>query len=232
MNKMNNMSSIMFTWRRSFFAACVAAIVLAVAAVPVPASAQSLSEQAQQLIRSAAERTVSILARKDMTPAEQAEEMRGLLHQYFGVDEIGQWVVGRYWRAAAPSEQEEFLRLFEDFILYGYANRFSEYAGEQVKIQNATVVSDDTVLVDSVVVRPTVENDPRVTWRVTRVGGRLQIRDVMVEGVSMAQTQRSDFTATIQQRGGGLGGLNEALKDKVAQLKADASAPSPPQSGG
>jgi phospholipid transport system substrate-binding protein len=213
----------MIMWPRSLVAACAAAL-LVIAAVPVPASAQALTEQAQQHIRSAAERTVSILARKDMTPAEQAEEMRGLLHQYFGVDEIGRFVVGRYWRGASAAEQEEFLRLFEDFILYGYADRFREYAGEQVEIQNATAVSEDTVQVESVVVRPTVENDPRVTWRVTRVNGALQIRDVSVEGVSMAQTQRSDFTATIQQRGGGLAGLNEALSTKVAQLKAEVGA--------
>ena len=214
----------MIMWPRSLVTALAAAVALLVAMAPAPVSAQTLSEQAQQHVNSAAEQTTSILARRDLTPAEQAEAMRGLLHQYFGVDEIGRFVVGRYWRSASAAEQEEFLKLFEDFILYGYANQFREYAGEHVRIQNASAVSEDTALVESVVVRPTAENDPRVTWRVTRVNGTLQIRDVTVEGVSMVQTQRSDFTATIQQRGGTLAALNDALGTKVAQLKAEIGA--------
>jgi phospholipid transport system substrate-binding protein len=205
--------------------ACTLAFVLIVAAIPTsPASAQTLNDQAQQHIRSAADRVVAILARKDMPAAEQAEAMRGLVHQYFGVEEIAQWVVGRYWRRASEAERQEFMKLFEDFVLYSYAQQFSQYAGEHLQIQNATTVTDDTALVDSVVVRPNAETNPRVTWRVTRANGGLEIRDVLVEGVSMAQTQRADFTATIQQRGGSLSGLNEAMSAKIAQLKADVEA--------
>ena len=211
---------------RHWVTAFATAIALAVAATPVPApaQAQSLSEQAQQHIRSAADRTTSILARADMTPAQQAESMRPLLHEYFGMDEIGAWVVGRYWRNASETERQEFLRLFEDFILYAYAQQFQQYSGEQLRVQSATTVADDTALVESIVVRPGAETNPRVTWRVTRVNGELQIRDVTLEGVSMAQTQRSDFTATIQQRGGTLAGLNDALGAKVSQLKAEVGA--------
>lgn len=214
----------MIMWPRPLIAACAVALVLVVAAIPVPASAQALNEQAQQHIRSAADKVVAVLARKDMTAAEQAEEMRGLVYQYFGVEEIAQWVVGRYWRRASEAERQEFLRLFEDFVLYSYAQQFSQYAGEQLSIQNATTVAEDTALVESIIMRPNAETNPRVTWRVTRADGGLQIRDVLIEGVSMAQTQRADFTATIQQRGGSLAGLNEAMGTKIAQLKADAEA--------
>jgi phospholipid transport system substrate-binding protein len=214
----------MIMWPRPLIAACAVALVLVVAAIPVPASAQALNEQAQQHIRSAADKVVAVLARKDMTAAEQAEEMRGLVYQYFGVEEIAQWVVGRYWRRASEAERQEFLRLFEDFVLYSYAQQFSQYAGEQLSIQNATTVAEDTALVESIIMRPNAETNPRVTWRVTRADGGLQIRDVLIEGVSMAQTQRADFTATIQQRGGSLSGLNDAMTAKVEQLKADVDA--------
>jgi phospholipid transport system substrate-binding protein len=214
----------MIMWPRLLITAWTVAFVLVVAVLPVPASAQALTEQAQKHIRSAADKAVAVLARKDMTTAEQAEEMRGLVHQYFGVDKIAEWVVGRYWRSASEAERQEFLRLFEDFVLYSYAQQFSQYAGEQLKIQSATAVSEDTALVDSIVIRPNAETNPRVTWRVTRANSGLEIRDVLVEGVSMAQTQRADFTATIQQRGGSLSGLNDAMAAKIAQLKADAEA--------
>lgn len=215
---------MMMSVARPLVAVIAIAVTLVTAAVPVAAPAQALSEQAQQHIKSAADRTTSILARKDMTAAEQAEAMRALLHEYFGVEEIGQFVLGRYWRAASDADRQEFLRLFEDFILYAYAQQFQQYSGEQLRVQNATSVSEDTALVESIVVRPGAETNPRVTWRVTRAGGKLEIRDVAVEGVSMAQTQRSDFTATIQQRGGTLAGLNDALRTKVAQLKAEVGA--------
>lgn len=214
----------MMMFSRPLVALVAAALALAIAAAPVAAPAQALSEQAQQHVTSAADRTTSILSRGDMTPAEQAEAMRPLLHEYFGVEEIGAWVVGRYWRGASESERQEFLRLFQEFVLYAYAQQFQQYGGEQLRVQSATTVAEDTALVESVLVRPGADTNPRVTWRVIRVNGALQIRDVTVEGVSMAQTQRSDFTATIQQRGGKLAGLNDALGAKVAQLKAEVGA--------
>jgi phospholipid transport system substrate-binding protein len=218
-------STIMKMFSRPLVALVAAALALTVAAAPVAAAAQALPEQAKQHIQAAADRTTAILARDDMSPAEQAEAMRPLLHEYFGVEEIGAWVVGRYWRGASEPERQEFLRLFEDFVLYAYAQQFQQYGGEQLRVQNATAIADDTALVESVVVRPAADTNPRVTWRVTRADGALQIRDVTVEGVSMAQTQRSDFTATIQQRGGTLAGLNDALGAKVSQLKAEVGAP-------
>jgi phospholipid transport system substrate-binding protein len=217
-------SSIMIMWPRLLITVCGLAFMLIAAAIPAPASAQALTQQAQQHIRSAADQVVAILARKNMTAAEQAEAMRGLVHRYFGVEDIAQWVVGRYWRSASEAERQEFMKLFEDFVLYSYAQQFSQYAGEHLQIQNATMVTDDTALVESIVVRPNAETNPRVTWRVTRANGGLEIRDVLVEGVSMAQTQRADFTATIQQRGGSLAGLNDAMSAKIAQLKADVEA--------
>src|SRR6185295_10235996 len=94
-----------------------------------------------------------------------------------------------------------------------YSARLSNYSGEQFQVKDEVPAGDDT-MVNSQIVRPS--GPPvRVEWRVRKQSdGSLKIVDVVVEGVSMTITQRSEF-ASVMQQGGGLAALNARLLDKV-----------------
>jgi phospholipid transport system substrate-binding protein len=130
------------------------------------------------------------------------------------VPTIGKFVLGRYWRTATDAERAEFLKLFEDFIVKSYAVRFADYAGESFDVQNTTGGSDGASVVHSRINRKGAETI-RVDWRVQQSQDRLAITDVVVEGVSMAVTQRSEFASVIQSKGGKVAGLIDALRAKT-----------------
>ena len=149
------------------------------------------------------------------TPQKREAEFRRLFLKNFDVDTIARFVTGNYWRSANDAQRAEFRKLFEDYVVAAYVARLSAYSGEQFQVKDETPAGDD-IVVNSSIVRPS--GPPvRVEWRVRNGGDGPRIIDVIVEGVSMAITQRSEFSAVMQQGGKGLASLNDKLKSKLIQ---------------
>jgi len=186
-----------------------------------PAWADTPAQGAQDLVRSLSDEATALLNKTGESSEKRVESFRGLLRQYFASSAIGRWVLGRYWRQASDAERKEYLSLFEDYIVYGYVKRFSDYSGEQLKILRATENDQRSVTVFSEFIRPGGDKPIRVDWRVGHKGDTYRITDVMVEGTSLSQTLRSDFASTIHQGGGNVESLLVVLREKVAELKID-----------
>jgi phospholipid transport system substrate-binding protein len=177
-------------------------------------SAGNAVPEASEFVTRLAERAIEGLTQRELPLAERLGRFRQLLNDGFDVPQIGRFVLGRYWRVASEDERREYLRLFEDYIVQNYATRFGEYAGENLRVGNATAAPDSTVTVASELLRPS--GPPvKVDWKLAKQDGSFKITDVMVEGVSMSITQRDDFSASIQRSGGKVEGLLAMLRDRV-----------------
>ncbi len=152
----------------------------------------------------------------DMPQPEREARFRALLTESFDLPAIGKFVLGRYWRTATPEQQAEFLQLFEDFLVKSYAVRFAKYAGERFDVLDVSREQATSAIVQTKVRRRGAE-DIRVDWRVREGDNSFAIIDIIVEGVSMAVTQRSEFASVIQSRGGKVEGLLAALREKTSQ---------------
>jgi phospholipid transport system substrate-binding protein len=197
----------------SAVAASVSSPVARGASEPAPGAA------AQAIVKGFADEGVSLLEDRGASPAARADRFRELLKKYFATDAIARWVLGRYWNQLDAQQRVDYRRLFEDLVVYGYVKRFGEYTGERLRIIRTVADSDGQATVFSEIDRPAGE-PVRVNWRVGGRDGVYLITDVVVENVSLSQTWRSDFSATMQQ-GGGINGLLETLRIRTSQLKAD-----------
>lgn len=115
---------------------------------------------------------------------------------------IGRFSLGRYWRVATAEEQKRYLELFRDMVVDVYSSRFSEYKGEKVEVRSSRAEGKTDVLVTSFIVPDGGGPEIQVDWRVRHKNNRYKVIDVIVEGVSMGVTQRSDFASVIQRGGG------------------------------
>lgn len=206
-----------------FFASFAAATILIVA-LCAPARADDLG-QARQFVRDLADRAISQLTDPKLDQQERESTFRTLLEQHFDVAALGKSALGRYWRVATDGEKTEYLRLFEDLIVSTYANKFRDYAGENLDIVNVVRANgngDAMIVVQSQIARDAAK-PIRVDWRVARDDGASKIADVVVEGVSMVQTQRSEFSSVIIRNGNKVAGLIEELRGKVHSLQAPAN---------
>jgi phospholipid transport system substrate-binding protein len=148
-----------------------------------------------------------------VSPAQRLARFRELFRNDFDVPGIGQFVLGRYWRVATPQEQQDFLALFQEYIVRAYSTRLAEYGGEPFRVTGSRPNGAETV-VSSEIIR-TNGSRIAVDWYLIDRGGSHKITDVYVGGVSMKVTQRDEFASVIQRNGGQVGALIAQLRQKV-----------------
>lgn len=204
--------------RRSLFSIFLVSILFS-SAVPMAASADHDGQTAQQFIEGLADEAIGALTDKDAARKSKIDRFRSLLAHNFNVPLIGKWVMGRHWRAASDVEKDEYMSLFEDLIVITYVDRFDQYSGEKINVVNTIMDPGKDAMVYSELVRPQGGDVIRIDWRVRQNGDNYKIVDVYVAGISMGQTQRSEFASVIKQKGGTVEGLLQVLRTKVSTLQ-------------
>ncbi|MCK5285497.1 MAG: ABC transporter substrate-binding protein [Alphaproteobacteria bacterium] len=156
---------------------------------------------AENFVGSMAQRAIGFLSDETLTREQQIKKFQKLLNNTFDMKTIARFSLGRYWRTSTKQEQQEYLALFKDMIINIYSERFGEYSGQNLEVRSArTEGKSDTIVTTYIVPKKGVEI--QVDWRVRYKDGRYKVIDVIVEGISMAVTQRSDFASVIQRGGG------------------------------
>jgi len=178
------------------------------------ARAGSIDEAPGEFIEKLADKAVAALTINDITRVERVRRFRTLLNDHFDVKIIGRFVLGRYWRQASEEERAEYLTLFEDLIVDTYVDRFAKYSGEALLVIKTEAIQDDDSIVFSSINRPSGGPPVSIAWRLRLRNGNYLIIDVMVEGVSMGQAQRSEFASVIRRNGGAVKGLLAKLRDR------------------
>lgn len=200
----------------------LAALLLAALLVmrPQEAAAQNL-DKARQVVSEVAEVGVSEVLNSNLSKAQQIERFRDLFTRYFDIPSIGRFVLARYWRPATEQERERFLDLFQEVNVYTWARRFGDYNGQQLAIGQATPDGENGAIVDTSVEQAGGQQPIRVQWRLRERGDAYKVVDLVIEGVSMAITYRSEYGAAIASNGGQVSALNDLLAGQVARLKAE-----------
>jgi len=190
------------------------ALPLAIATGPAAAAPDTGNAKAAAFMNELWSQTLDLLNKK-RPAAERQARFRELFHKDFDTPGIARFVLGRYWRTASPEEKQEFLKLFDNYVVYVYTARLSDFEGEQFKITGARP-DQDSMLVSTDVITPGAPQPLRVDWRLINDDGAYKISDVIVDGVSMLVTQRSEFASVIQRHGGQVQGLIDLMRQKTA----------------
>ena len=173
-------------------------------------------------VRAFGARAVAVLADQSLAPQARAEEFRQLLIERFDVARIARFTLGRYWRKATEEQRAEYMRVFEDYIITTYSRQLNAYSGETFAVDGVRNRDEKRARVASQIVR--AEGEPiMIEWRLLRVDGKWRIVDFIIEGMSMALTQRSEFAAVVGANGGRVEGLIEKLREKTAPVKSAAA---------
>ena len=173
------------------------------------------AEQAETFIRDTADRVITTYT-GEKADEQRAALFREILTKTFELKTIARFTLGRYWRIASPAQRAEYRRLFEDFLVLAYANRFRDLGGMQLRITSARKINKRDSLVLTEIASADARQPIRIGWRVRQTKDGLRIVDVIVDGISMSITQRDQFAAAIRAAGGKVEGLLAMLRDKTA----------------
>lgn len=205
---------------RRTFCGLMAAMMLALGATGLVRTAAAEADQAaaRSFMQTLGDNTLAVLS-GDPTFNQALPQLRPLFIQNFDMPTIGRFVLGRYWNQATPSQQTTYTDLFTEMVVRTYTRRFVGYdVGQTFQIDGSRADGNTDVIVQSQIIQTGGAPPIAVDWRVRDYGGgTYKILDVVIEGVSMAATQRSEFSSIIQRNGGSIDALLNLMQDNVNQ---------------
>jgi phospholipid transport system substrate-binding protein len=178
--------------------------------------AEPSADAARTLIETVGQEVLDVLRDRSLSDQQKFDQLVALLNGPIDLDLVARLILGRHWRTANEAQRAEYLELFRAFALHTLASRLDVYGGQDFEITGAKVVGRQDALVST---RILSEGPPlAVDWRVRELDDRSLVAiDVIVEGVSLIVTQRSEFGAVIERQG--LDGLLAELRRR-AEIRA------------
>ena len=201
--------------RRRLLLTLVAALLLPSAWRPVEAAPSA--DNARSLIEGVSAEVLTILSDKERGNRQKFDALVVLLDGPIDLDLVGRLILGRHWRNADDGQRQQYLELFRQYALANLASKLHLYQGQSFEVTGAKVVSDKDALVTS---RILSDREPplQVDWRLRQQNdGGLVTIDLIVEGVSLIVTLRSEFASVIERLG--FDGLLAELRQRIAQTR-------------
>jgi len=208
--------------RRKFGIACSICILIFATSLQL-ASAYAAENGPGDFVTRLGEKTIAKLTDASLSPSVREDQFRDLLREGFAVETIGQFVLGKYRRAASDETVREFMEVYEEYVVSLYAKQFKHYSGQKFVVEKAVESSRHG---DSMVMTKIFPNggaEPLlVNFQVRNFGDTFKILDVRIEGVSMVLAQRDEFTSYISTNGGRVESLIDALRQRITAGAATA----------
>jgi phospholipid transport system substrate-binding protein len=172
------------------------------------------NDVAVALVKNASDKLVAI-ANGTGSPEEKRRRLQSVIDATVDVDAVARFCLGRFWRNAAPDEQQEYLRLFRELLVTEIAGRVGEYQGVRITMGLARANANTEVIATTVERRgnPTMQID----WVVATNTGGPKIVDLLAEGTSMRLTHSADFTAYLMGHQYNIHELVEVMRQRIVQ---------------
>lgn len=167
----------------------------------VPAHAAS-EGQARAYIDTVGSKVLGILNTNGMPEDEKQQKLRQMFSENVDMDWMGRFVLGRFWQQATPEQRQKYMEAYKKYLLARYTKNFSEYSGSKYKINDVRNDGEGHFIVAMDISTPVEQQqDIQAGYRLREgAGGQFRIADIIIEGVSLITTQRSEFASILQQR--------------------------------
>ena len=147
---------------------------------------------------------------------EKINKLKNIAKETVDIDGIGLYTLGSYRKGLSDNKKEKYLDLFEDYFLKTFASRLAEYSNPEIKVSNSKKLNENYSMVSSILVATEQRPEVKIDWRIyTKNPENLLIRDLIIEGLSLARTQKEEFASIIQSNDGEIEALFETLKNFV-----------------
>ncbi len=148
--------------------------------------------------------------------ADKKQQIQPLIDQNVDVDGIAKFALGRYWRLATPSQQQQFVTLFHHVLLNTITGKLGEYQGVRFSVGGETPHGNAETQVATTIDRPG-QPPADVDWVISHAGGAPRVEDVFGEGVSLSLTQRQDYSSYLSRNGNDINKLLGAMQRQAAR---------------
>jgi phospholipid transport system substrate-binding protein len=177
------------------------------------------SDEVIQFADRLAQDALNIVKNDDLSANEKQRKLEHVFDDAVDIEWVSRFALGKYWRTASEVQRIDYQRNYKDFVLKYYTSRLTDYTGQQYKITGVRPEGEDGEYLLSMELVNTNEPNVLVDYRIRKGENNYKIYDIIIEGVSMITTQRSEFNSVIANKG--LDYLIDALAKKAQVAEAE-----------
>ena len=144
---------------------------------------------------------------------EKIEKLKFIAEETVDIQGIGVYTLGAYRKKLTDDQIERYEELFKQYFLKSFASRLAEYSNPEIQVNSKKKLNENYTMVSSVLVGTDQRPEVKINWRIyTKNPTNLMIRDLIIEGLSLARTQKEEFSSIIQSNDGDINALFYSLE--------------------
>ena len=171
--------------------------------------------EADIFVQSTVNRASTILS-KDISKNDKIEELKIIAQETVDIEGIGFYTLGNYRKEMSDNELKIYAELFKQYFLKSFSSRLAEYTNPEISVNSKEVLSENYTIVNSVLKGTPDRPEVKIDWRIyTKNQDSPLIRDLIIEGLSLARTQKEEFSSIINSNNGDFKALFKTLEEFI-----------------
>ena len=164
-------------------------------------------------IQSTVNRASQILS-KNISKEEKINQLKSIAKETVDIKGVGFYSLGSARKNLNDSQKIEYLKLFEDYFLKSFSSRLAEYTNPEIEVNDKKFLNENYTIVNSLLVGTSERPEVKIDWRVyTKDPENPLIRDLIIEGLSLARTQKEEFSSILNSNDGDINALFKTLEE-------------------
>ena len=164
-------------------------------------------------VQSTVNRASQILS-KNISKEEKIKGLKIIAKETVDIRGVGFYSIGSARKNLNDNQKKKYFRLFENYFLKSFSSRLSEYTNPKIEVKNKKIINKNYTIVNSVLVSTPNRPEVKIDWRIyTKNPDDPLIRDLIIEGLSLARTQKEEFASILNSNNGDINALFKTLEE-------------------
>ena len=173
----------------------------------------ALSIEPKNFIQSTVDQASNILS-DEISDDLKIEKLKTIAKETVDVEGIGFYTLGKYRKSLTDDQKKKYSYLFQEYFLKSFSSRLVEYTDPQINVDSQELLNKNYTIVNSTLEGTDKRPEIKIDWRVyTKVTEKPLVRDLIIEGLSLARTQKEEFSSIINSNDGNIDALFKTLED-------------------
>ena len=176
---------------------------------------KSFSIEPNIFVQSTVNRASQILS-EDTSKNEKIDKLKVIAKETVDIRGIGFYTLGKYRKTLNDVQKDKYSELFYEYFLKSFSSRLSEYSNPKIDVQSQEKLNENYTIVSSILVATETRPEVKIQWRIyTKNPEKPMIRDLIIEGLSLARTQKEEFASVLNSNNGDVNALFKTLENFI-----------------
>jgi len=164
-------------------------------------------------VQSTVNRASQILS-KNISKEEKMKQLEIIAKETVDIIGIGFYSLGSKRKELDDNQKKKYSELFEGYFLKSFSSRLAEYTNPEIQVNNKKIINKNYTIVNSILLGTSERPEVKINWRIyTKNSNNPLIRDLIIEGLSLARTQKEEFSSVLNSNNGDINALYKTLEN-------------------